>query len=74
MVDGLSKGNKGWTTHTHTHEIFFEATKNEKMHIYIYIYITFFLLQQCRKQKKAMVEREVCQSFLSSNNNVGGLL
>jgi hypothetical protein len=51
---------------THTHEIFFEATKNAN------IYITFFLLQQCQKQKKAMVEKGGVQ--ILSFFNGGGLL
>jgi hypothetical protein len=31
MVDGLSKGNKGWTTHTHMKF----SLKQQKMQIYI---------------------------------------
>lgn len=53
MVDGLSKGNKGWTTHTHM-KILFEKTKNAKMQKYIYYLLPIATMP---KTKKAMAEK-----------------
>jgi hypothetical protein len=56
--------------HTHTQmKIFFEATKNAKIYILPSSYC-----DNAANKRRQWQKREVCRSFLSSNDNGGGLL